>query len=69
MIPIHVDAVNKLIASVCHVTHDEIETSLNISRTREHSILHDHLKMKKVCSRWIPHSLSQADKDDRMRGC
>ena len=69
MTPEHIDAVRKLIASDRHVTYDEIEASLNISRTRVHSILHDHLKVKKVCSRWIPHNLSQAEKDVRVKWC
>ena len=59
----HIDDVRKLIASDRHVTYDEVETFLNISKICMHSILHDHLKIKKVCSRLIPHNSSQAEKD------
>ena len=28
-----------------------------------HSILHEHLAAKKICSRWIPHNLTKAQKE------
>ena len=31
-----------------------------------HSILHKHLTLKKICSRWIPHNLSIAQKKARV---
>ena len=48
----------QLILQVRHVTYCEIETTLGISGTSIHSILHEHLTAKKICSRWIPHNLS-----------
>ena len=42
-----------------HVTYREIGTSI-------HSILHEHLTVKKIFSRWIPHNLSIAQKKDRV---
>ena len=65
----NIDAVRKLIATDRHETYDKIETSLKISRIRMHSILHYHLEVKKVCSRWIPHSLSQCEKGFRVKWC
>ena len=59
------DAVRKLIASDCHRTHDEIETSLNNSRTRVHSVLDDHFKDEKDD---VPDgNLSQARKNARLK--
>ena len=46
-----------------HVTYREIETTLNISETSIHSILHEHLTVKKICSRWISHNVSIAQKN------
>ena len=43
-----------------HVTYREIETILGISGTSIHSILHEHLTVKVICSRWIAHNLSIA---------
>ena len=44
------------------MTYREIETTLGISGTSIYSILHEHLTVKKICSRWIPHNLSIAQK-------
>ena len=47
------------------MTYHEIEITLGISGTSIHSILHEHLTVKKICSRWIPHNLSIAQKKAR----
>ncbi|KYQ57078.1 hypothetical protein ALC60_04066, partial [Trachymyrmex zeteki] len=31
--------------------------------------LHDHLAVKKVCSRWIPHNLTKSQKDAHVDWC
>ena len=49
-----------------HVTYREIETNLGISGTTINSILHEHLTVKKICSHWIPHNLSIAQKKARV---
>ena len=51
-------AVRELIMQESHVTCREIEASLGISSTSIHSILHEHLGVKKICCRWIPHNLT-----------
>ena len=52
-----------------HMTYREIEASLGISPNSIHSILHEHLAIKKVCSRWIPHNLIIAQKKARVDWC
>ena len=52
----------QLILQDRHVTYREIDTTLGISRTTIYSILHEHLTVKSICSRWIPHNLSIAQK-------
>ena len=52
-----------------HVTYCEIEAILFISSTSIHKILHEHLVLKKICSRWIPHNLTKAQKDARVDWC
>ena len=47
------------------MTYREIETTLGITRTSIHSILHEHLCVKKICSHWIPHNLLNAQKKAR----
>ena len=44
------------------VAYSEIKTTLGISKTSIHSLLHDHLTVKKISSPWIPHNLSIAQK-------
>ena len=57
VVPEIIDAVRQLIIQDHHVTYREIETTLGI-----HSILHEHLTVKKICSHWIPQNLSVAQK-------
>ena len=52
-----------------HVTYCEIEASLDISSTSVYSILHEHLAVKKICSRWIPRNLTIAQKKARVDWC
>ena len=60
VVPETIDAVRQLILQYHHVTYREIETSLGISGISIHSILREHLTVKKICSSWIPHNLSIA---------
>ena len=62
-----IDAVRQLILQNHHGTYREIETILGISGTSIHSILHQHFTVKKICSRWIPHNLSIAQKIQSIR--
>ena len=67
VVPETIDAVCQLILQDRHVTDREIETSLGISGTSIHSILREHLTVKKICSRWLPHNLSIAQKNQSIR--
>ena len=40
-----------------------------ISYTSMHSVLHEHLAVKKICSRWIPHNLTIAQTKVRVHWC
>lgn len=57
--PENTDAVRILIAFDPYATYDEIVASFNISRTHVYYILHDNLKVKRVCSQRIPPILSE----------
>ena len=65
----NIDAVQNLILEDRHVTYCEIEATIGISSTSIHKILHDHLAVRKVCSRWIPHNLTKTQKDARVDWC
>ena len=61
----NIDAERELIMQDRHVTYREIKASLGISSTSLHSILHEHLAVKKICSRRIPHNLTNVQKKVR----
>ena len=50
VVPETIDGVRQLILQDRHVTYCEIETTLVISGTSIHSILNEHLTVKKICS-------------------
>lgn len=62
----NIEAVRQLILTDRHVTYREIEASLGIHATSIHSILHEHLAVRKLVSRWIPHNLTIAQKKARV---
>lgn len=41
-----------------HTTYVEIEASLSITAPNIHTILHEHLVVRKLCAQWIPHNLT-----------
>ena len=54
VVAINVDAVREMIEGDWHITYREIQASLGIDMKAIHTILHDHLSVWKLCSRWIP---------------
>ena len=48
-----INAVQKLIIQDRHVIYCEIKAALGISSTSIYKILHEHLAVRKICSRWI----------------
>lgn len=67
--PENVDRVRELIKVHRNITYEEIEEELGIGANAVHSILHDHLGVKKMVSRWIPHLLSSDQKRHRVEWC
>ena len=69
VVPETIIAVRQLILQDRHVTYRKIETTLGISGTSIHiaSILHEHLTVKKSCSRWIPHKFLIVKKNQSIR--
>ncbi|GBP48900.1 hypothetical protein EVAR_98084_1 [Eumeta japonica] len=65
----NIDAVRRVIKTDRHVNYHEIWASLGLDMSQMQSILHKHLGMKKLCSRWIPHNLTEAQKTDPITRC
>ena len=67
--PDNIEAVRHLVEEDPHITYDEIEAETSLSRGSIHTILHEHLKLRKITSRWVPHELTEKNKVDRVTIC
>ena len=63
----NVGAVSEMIERDRHITYREIQASLGIDMKAIYTILYDHLSVRKLCSRWIPHNLIKAPKQSRVK--
>ena len=63
VVPETIDAGRQLILEDGRVTYSGVETTLGISKTSIDSIFHEYLTDKKICSRWISHNFSIAQKN------
>ena len=52
-----------------YVPYHEIKASLDASQTAIHSILYEKLAVKKICSKWISHNVTEAQKEVRANWC
>ena len=64
----NINAVQKLIMQDRHVTYCEMEATLDMNSTSIYKILHEHLAVKKIYSRWIPHNLTKPSFGDVSSG-
>src|SRR5258705_12386026 len=51
------------------VTYVDIEAALQIGSAAAVDILKNHLRLRKVCCRWVPHSLTEDLKVGRVERC
>lgn len=59
--------VNALMENERRWTCTEIAESLDLSKSSVHRILTDHLNMRKLSARWVPHNLTNDQKSERVR--
>ncbi|CAF3518065.1 unnamed protein product, partial [Rotaria sp. Silwood2] len=64
-----IDAVRKIIEDDPHSTYHQIENMLGISSTAINPIIHDYLNLRKVCARWVPHKLTDDQKQLLIQFC
>jgi transposase len=48
------------------ITTDSVATALGCSHGLAYSIMHNHLKFRKVCARWVPRELKDRGKMNRL---
>jgi transposase len=61
-----VQLVEELIRTDWRITIDNVATALGCSRGLAYSIMHDHLKFRKVCAQWVSRELKDLEKINRM---
>ena len=57
-----IDAVRKIIEDDPHSTYKQIEAILGINSKAINSMIHDYLNLRKVCTRWVPYTLTDDQK-------
>ena len=62
-----IDARRKIIEDDPHSTYQQIEAILGISSKVINSIIHDYVNRRKVCDRWMPHTLTDDQKQHRVQ--
>jgi len=63
------EAVRQLIVSDPHVSLRYIVAETELSYSTIQNIITNDLKLKKLCSRWVPHFLTDEQKKERVRIC
>lgn len=62
VLPDKIETLRKIIEEACHIAYREVQSSLGSIRTSAYSEINDHSGVQKLCSRWIPHLLADAQK-------
>jgi len=65
----NIDAVRKVIVEDPHSTYNEIEAYTSLSCGTINRIIHEHLKLRKVVARWVPHELTDENRRKRVKDC
>lgn len=67
--PENVSRVRKMVEKNPSIGYWEIMRELKIGSAAVTTILHEHLKMRKILCKWIPHKLSPEQKNTRLEMC
>jgi len=65
----NIRAVEELINDDPHISIDYIAAMVDISHGSVDTILKHHLHLRKISSRWVPHTLTQAERQQRIDIC
>ena len=64
-----IDTVRKITEDDPHSTYQQIEALLGINSTTFNSIIHNYWNLRKVCARWVSHTLTDDQKQHRLQYC
>ena len=62
-----IDTIRKIIEDDPHSTYQQIEAILGINSMAINSRIHDYLNRRKVCARWVLHTLTDDQKQLRVQ--
>ena len=65
----NIERIHKLVEENPHISLNYLEELTSLSHNLLHRIIHKHLKLRKLSSRWIPHDLTDAQKLKRLKFC
>jgi transposase len=65
----NIDIVRALIEENPHISYSQIEAETMLYPTSIHEIIHGHLFLKKITSRWCPYNLTDDQKKKRVACC
>ncbi|CAF1086736.1 unnamed protein product [Didymodactylos carnosus] len=65
----NIELVRQFINNDPHSTYDDSTAETSLSHGTIERIIHECLKMRKVTSRWVPHQLTDEQKQERVRLC
>lgn len=66
---VNIQRVRMAIEQDPYCTYDDIEAETFLSRSTIFRIIHECLKMRKITSRWVPHELSDKNRQERVKIC
>ena len=67
--PASIKVISDLIESNPYINFEEMEAETSYSHGSIFRIIHDHLKLRKIISRWVPHQLNDLQKAKRVEFC
>lgn len=65
----NIEAVRQLVSEDPRITCKDLKSILEIGSASLDTILHKHLRLRKRCARWVPHSLTEEQKQVRVDWC
>ena len=69
VVPETVAAVENMLRQDGRMTYSMMQDSANIGSAALHPILHENLQVPKVAAHWVPHCLSDEQKEQRVNWC
>ena len=68
-IPDNISLVKAVIDENPYASYDEIKEGTSLCHGTINTIIHDHLQLQKISSRWVPYLLNDRNKLERVRIC